>query len=251
MSEEQQQAEAGVVEQAAAKAPWSMLIFGQPGLGKSTLAAHAPTPYFIDLENGLRRVALDPRQKTKTVIRDWPQLEPILRWAATEACPFQTLVIDTSSKLEELLVRRILAQTGSKSLADKAFAYGKDGVFLEAAWVDVMGHVDAIVASGRNVLFTGHERIEKFEDPTSENYDRYVPRMHKKSSSVLVSGVDAVLFAAYERVLVAKDGSDKKRATTSRRRLLYCNDGASYVAKNRFGLEDVVEMDASLFDKIV
>ena len=36
-----------------------LLIYGPPGIGKSTLASLAPKPIFIDVENGLRRLKVE------------------------------------------------------------------------------------------------------------------------------------------------------------------------------------------------
>ena len=43
---------------------FSMIVYGSPGIGKTTLALSAPDPILIDFENGVDRVRADHRKLT-------------------------------------------------------------------------------------------------------------------------------------------------------------------------------------------
>ena len=74
------------------KQNFAMLIYGQPGIGKTTLALSAPKPVLIDFDNGVSRVAAAHRVPTimcetyEEVLKDIdnPELDE-----------FETVVIDT------------------------------------------------------------------------------------------------------------------------------------------------------------
>lgn len=42
------------------------ILYGPPGIGKTTLALSAPKPLLVDLDNGISRVA--PQHRTPTVV---------------------------------------------------------------------------------------------------------------------------------------------------------------------------------------
>ena len=88
------------------KAP-RITIFGRPGIGKSTLAAQFPKPLFLlTEETGLSNVEALP---VATSFRDiWDNVKELL---AMDELPFNTIVIDSISKLDALIVKYILDES--------------------------------------------------------------------------------------------------------------------------------------------
>lgn len=230
-------------------AAWKMLVYGVPGVGKSSFAAFAPSPIFLDLENGLGRidcVKTPHRLQTLDEVMDW------LRWFV-RAGEYKTVVIDTIDELERLLATKVVEEWNRNNAKVKTVSdipYGRGGDLLVNEWRQFMQIFEYIYSVGKNVLLIGHEQVIKFENPTDANYDFYTVNIHKKSAPVVTAKLDAVLFARFETVIKsAKDG--KGKAVTTGDRVLYTTQGASWVAKNRFRLDGVVPMDESLFEKIV
>jgi hypothetical protein len=127
--------------------------------------------------------------------------------------------------------------------------YGRGGDLIVAEWREMIGYFDRVVEAGKNVLLIGHEQIVKFENPTDANYDFYTVNIHKKAAPVVVAKLDAVLFARLETAVKGDD--EKGKAISTGRRLLHTSQAASYVAKNRFGLGEVIDMDGpTLFASI-
>ena len=48
------------------------------------------------------------------------------------------------------------------------------------------------------IVLIAHARIERFENPETESYDRYVPRLHRLASQVVQEWCDEVLFATLQ-----------------------------------------------------
>ena len=61
-------------------------------------------------------------------------------------------------------------------------------------------------------ILIAHARIERFENPETESYDRYVPRLHKLAAAVVQEWCDEVLFATYRVHTKQNDeGFNRKR----------------------------------------
>jgi hypothetical protein len=225
------------------QAPWKVLLYGVPSIGKSTLASYAPKPFFLDLENGLDRVDCE-----SVACSGYEDVLAKLQWFVTS--DYQTIVFDTVGEIDKMLAQRVCTKGNKESLAD--FGYGKDGVLMAAAWHSFMDILSRVQLRGKNVILVGHEQVETVKDPTSENYDRYSPNINKKALTTVVAKMDAVLFARYEILLKEKETAEgKMRAVGTGKRLLYCQDSPAYVAKNRFGLPDKVPMERTIFEKLV
>lgn len=239
--------------------PWVAAIYGVPGCGKSTLATYADDPVFIDVEGGLSRIDCVRNAERITTME---ALREALKWAI--GCPHRTVVIDSLTAVEEILTNQILEEKNRgrdpqylvTSLADKdAFPYGAGHEILKAKWTLFAKMLFKIRDAGKNVLCICHEGIEKVENPSGENYDRYTLQLHKKSVPVIVSKMDAVLFAHYGKFLKSKAGSDKKIAFDKGERQVLTMEKAFAVAKNRFGLADMApfntpEESAAIFAKM-
>lgn len=228
--------------------PWKVLIYGTPGIGKSTLGSFAPKPVFIDLEKGLSRIDC----VRTPVIKNYDDMVESIK-ALAESDEFETIVFDTLDSVEHILTKKILDDDdrGKNSLGQ--FDFGKGYELLKARFVNFIKQLEYLNDHGKNVLLIGHETIKTYNDPTCESYDRYQIAVHNKVHDIIFASMDAVLFANYEaatRSRGEKFGSEKHRAVGTGRRIVNTVESPAFVAKNRFGLEPIEELDKSLFGKI-
>lgn len=77
-----------------------VIISGQPGLGKTTLALSAPKPFLFDTDNGVARVKAEHRCPTSTVSSYEELLEDM---KSEEYRTAETVVIDTGGSLVQLM----------------------------------------------------------------------------------------------------------------------------------------------------
>ena len=223
------------------ESPWSLLIYGVPGVGKSTLASYAPKPVFANLENGLERIGVDRSPHLK----DWGSFFQFMKWAKDS--DYQTIAIDTMGSLEDMLVKEMLKEVNegkdpkhhAESINDKeAFPYGSGGMILKAKWALVITMIEKLQSVGKNVVCVAHESITRVNNPDGEDYDRFAPNIHKKSIDLVVGKMDGVFFCKHERVMRVKDGFGKqiKYAQDTGKRIIQTTEKVTALAKNRFGM---------------
>ncbi len=231
---------AGIVTGKKNKPP-RLLIYGTEGIGKSTLASQAPSPIFIPTEEGLDEIDC----ASFPLCENYASVTSAVESLIMEEHSYGTVVIDSADWLERLIHDRTCTDSGVKSIELAAGGYGKGYTAALNYWRELLAMLDACRNQrGMVVILIAHAQIEKFEDPESAAYDRYSPRLHKKTSSpLIVEWADAAL-CAMRKVRVSAENEKSKRMVAAPigrsggDRILRCVGGPTCVAKNRYDLPD-------------
>lgn len=93
-----------------------MLIYGQPGMGKTTMALSAPDPLLIDCDNGVQRV--NPAHISDTV--QVSSYNDVLAVLNEDLSPYKSLVIDTAGKLLDFIAAYVIARNPKLGRANGA-----------------------------------------------------------------------------------------------------------------------------------
>jgi hypothetical protein len=217
--------------------PDRILLYGTEGIGKSTWAAAAPAPVFLDLEGGINHLdvaSIDLRHA------GLPDVLDALGSLSTEDHAFRTIVLDTADALEPRIWRDVCDRGGKINI--EAFGYGKGYTLALAQWREIVTMLDRIRdARGLDIVLLAHAQIRTFSNPSGENYDRFEPTVHKAAAALLKQWADTVLFACHEEN-VRKDGP-KAKAIASGRRILHTTHAAAWDAKNRCSLPATLPLD--------
>ena len=228
-------------------APPRLLVYGTEGIGKSTLASHAPRPIFIQTEDGLGEIDCHKFP----LANSFDDVVGTLEALRTEKHDYQSVVVDSLDWLERLIWDAVCEDYGAKSIEKVDGGYGKGYIFALTPW---RSFLDQLAALHRDrcmaIILIAHAKVEKFEDPEASPYDRYSPRLHKHAAALLTEWCDAVLFATRKfRTQTEETGFGRKRTTAHAigkdggERILRTVGGPSCVAKNRYGLDAELPLD--------
>jgi hypothetical protein len=209
-----------------------MLIYGQPGVGKSTLAASMPKPLFLDFDRGVEQLGPD------RVIppSDWPGILSLID-DVVELNEYKTIVIDTIDPAEEAAVRYVCESAKKASLAD--FDWGSGYELLAQQWRIFLSKLERARERDVAVCMLAHAIVRTAQDPTLGDYDAYAPQLQKKTWAATHRWCDLVGFATFDAARVP----DEKRAIVTGERVLRTVHGTGFEAKNRYGLPETLPLD--------
>lgn len=218
--------------------PPIMGLYGVSGIGKSSTAACFPAPIFIQCEDGLTSPTLKHVQ-TLGVMQNYEDvldaMAVIYEHAAAKG--WKTIVVDTLSKLDPMIEDYISrTQFGGAKLADVPFGKGY-GPYI-SCWREWVEGIKAFRNHlGMNVVLLDHVRVTRVNPPDADSYNKYGLAVSEKVAPMIISDLDALLFANYPltNLAAADSGFGKKisRAVIDKPRL-YCQQRGSHDAKNRY-----------------
>lgn len=227
-----------LVKKRADKPP-RMVIYGVPGVGKTTLAAEFPSPIFLQTEEGAGALELTTFQAEP--FRSFAEVEEAIVLLFEGEHAFRTVVIDSLDWLEPLVWAEACRRNGWASIEEPG--YGKGYIETDAVWRHLLKGLDALRQHrGMNVVMLAHEQIKTFADPERESYDTYQLRLHRRAADILTEFADVIGFMNFS-ISIEKEKAGFKataKAKGSGQRMLHLSQRPSFVAKNRYGMPDSI-----------
>lgn len=220
--------------------PSRVILHGVEGIGKTSFGAYAPKPIFSMTkgETGLLTL-IDNGMIEETDHFDeaftWTDLVQQVLYLTEANSEHRTYVLDTLNGAERLCLEYVVNEQYGGSL-DKFQAYGKGKDALSAEWIKFLDMLDRLNRKKIAILALCHTKVQNFQNPEGDNYDRYQGDMRENTWSLSSKWADIVLFANFE-VFAKKDkGSLKAKGIGGQNRIIYTQRTAAYDAKNRIGL---------------
>lgn len=211
------------------KKGYKALFYGASGIGKSTTASFADSPYFLDLDGGLEYIKeINKSEKITSFEAFYKEVKGVL---AQEE--FKTLVIDSWDSLESLIFKQLIkSQEGIKSIEEFMGGYNKGYNRAKEAWEDLFkGVFSQITDSGKNIIFTGSTESTEFANPYGISYTKMKPRINKTSLPVIESFLDGIFFITSSHTYAPQGESLTEDELT-----VICRESVALIAKNRFNL---------------
>ena len=232
-----------------AKAPVGV-IYGQAGLGKTTLVCQAPDVLVIDAERGMPPALVGVKRFEASTFND---VLALLQAVYEQDHSYKTVVIDSITKIINMLTDEIcreqgwLLPNGKNDMGERGYgSYGRGDKAMAQRIAEIMNWVMAI-REARNIAFilTGHVRVEKMTPPDGEQYTRYSLSAPALATEAIVQNADFVGFLSHP-VTVIKDEDKKKggavRAMSAGSRRLYLRHRPAAAAKNRFDAPEYISI---------
>lgn len=221
-------------------APPRLLLYGTEGIGKSTFAAQAPKPIFISTEDGVNEIDCS----SFPLARKFADVEQALAALEFEEHSFETVVIDSLDWLEQLIWDQVCIKFKVDNIEKADGGYAKGYNHALNHWRRILEMLQYLRDEKKMVvILIAHAKVEKFEDPDTNPYDRYSPRLHKHAAALVTEWADAVLFAGRKFRTETKDAGFGKTRTIATgvgmdggERVIRTTGGPTCVAKNRYNL---------------
>lgn len=148
-----------------------MMIYGQAGMGKSTLALSAPKPLLLDFDNGVKRINLAHLDGIDTVqVSSWQDVQQVLQ---ENLSAYQTIVVDTIGKMMDFI---IIYKCGTRQPTIKDWS----GINAEFTWL-----TRTLSNLNKHVVFVAHRDTRKEGDDTV-----FIPSLREKNYNSIVTELD-------------------------------------------------------------
>jgi AAA domain len=245
------------VKKEVLRVPLRYFFYGDNGVGKSTLAAAAPEPIWLDIEDGSSqlKVARYPFRDGEGghVPRTYGEVVGAIDDLATSPHAFQSVVLDTADALEKLIWAHLVERESAPSARSKdgpltsieSFGYGKGYVMAVDEWRALCVKLDRLrMTRGMNVVIIAHSIVRTFKSPIGPDYDRYQPALHDKAAGFLKGWSDICGRVCHEETAGKEPGdrSQRMKGFATGRRILQLAHSAAFDAKGRGNLPDEVEI---------
>lgn len=172
----------------------TILIYGPPKIGKTTLASQFPGSAFIATERGLDSLSVTrwEREDGTYVVRDWEELLMATREVASSA-DVRTIVVDIIDHCYHFCDKYVCDKNGVEFRLDGSLGYGKGSSIIDSKF---RAYIKSLTSLGKGVIFLSHAKaIEK------ENAPRIiVPSIPDRARPLVLGEVDMILFATTESV---------------------------------------------------
>lgn len=236
------------IQRSRLKLPHRHLFYGPEKIGKSSLAADAPDPIFLDIEGGSPELAV-----ARYPFRDgdgghvphaYDDVLAAIDDLLTAPHSYQTLVVDTIDALEALIHAHICKSNGKANI--EAFGYGKGYKIALTELRSLLSRLDQVRARGMQIILLGHSLVKTFKNPEGEDFDRYQICMHDLAAAEVKGWCDVIGFMRFDGGAAKLLGDDSKsaraRGWSTGKRLIHLAREAAWDAGSRLSLPAEIEL---------
>lgn len=130
-----------------------MLVYGNPGIGKSTIALSAPNPVLFDFDGGVHRVN-GAFQCPTLQVSNWDE---VIQALDEDLSDFGTIVIDTVGKMLDYMSAYIIKNDPKMAMRDGSLSLKGYGA-RKTMFVNFISKCSML---GKHIVFVAHEKEEK------------------------------------------------------------------------------------------
>lgn len=219
--------------------PLRVLGYGPEGVGKSTFAAGAPKPCFVNVDK-------------RTAHLDVMRLEPANYSEILECFDVldndphgcESVVLDPLTWIEPMVWEQVTGPGGNIDKYDGGFGRGHGAAL--AQWRMILSRLERLWLRGMHVILLAHSIVKPFNDPEGPGFDRYEVALNARAAGLFKQWVDYVLFMRFE-AFAKVDGSKKPRGISTGARMAHTSWQAAFDAKRSLPIPDEIPLSWAAF----
>lgn len=227
----------------ATRPPPRVLIYGEPGIGKTTFGCSAPDVVLIPTEDG--SLGLDvARLPTEGKCETWADVMQACKVLLAEEHNFKWVVIDTinqaSHLCEAMVCERDFGGVWNTTKGAEGFSsYGKGEKAAAQEMRALLSLLDQLQQKrGMGVILLGHVGLLKQANALGADFYKFAGEMSKNAWALVCSWADQVGHACREMRATVRDGETKAKASAiGSERWIVFEGGPGRDAKSRAGYE--------------
>jgi hypothetical protein len=214
------------------------MVYGETGVGKTTLASHLPRNLFISFEvEGTESAAVAGSEADEIIVRTREEFIEVYDYFeyGTGCEDYEWVTMDSASEMEECFWRSQLKTMKDKKPNTRSL-YKPALDDYPWVWNQVKRAIDDFNALPINVLYTAQVMpLGMYDDDTEEEYDQLVPMIGSQKNGILARKVAGMvsLLAYYDVVRLPEDDDEEDALAEVHR--LYLSKRKDMLAKNRYG----------------
>jgi len=217
-----------------------VFIYSNEGLGKSTLAASAPNPIFINIEDGLSEIDTNAYE----LCTSFDMVMEQLKYLYKNKTEFESIVIDTIDFCEKLIYKKVCQENNIQSISD--IPYGGGFSKANEKMNMLVAAFDAIrIKTNMRIILLGHSQIKTVQNLLGADYDAYMPNIRDKHCDLLKAWCDIVGYLhtkTYTDISKGSFGKETVKQSGGNERIFSCYANVNYAAKNRYGITGDIDI---------
>ncbi len=226
-----------------------IIVYGDTGIGKTSLTLLAPKPVFLDLDEGgfeLRHPVTGKKLDHVPDIRKFADVRDALQQIDLFD-DYETIVIDNVTVLQDWaephVVATIPTEKGSKVTNIMGYGYNKGYKHLYNVMKGPLQDCDELIRRGKNVILIAQAALRSVPNPSGEDFLRAGLRLHADKSwnieSLYCEWAGHVLRVDYNDAFVSK----QKKISGATIRAVFVQPELHFRAKSRTVQHPVVSFD--------
>lgn len=195
---------------------YTMLFYGAPKTGKTTIASQFPNALLLAFETGYLAI---PGVMAQPITK-WAEFKQVLKQLDSDEARqiYKNVVVDTVDIAYDLCEKYICNNNGVSSIGD--LGYGKGYALAKKEFDEALHKIPQL---GYGLIMISHDQDKTFKDEDGNEYNQIVPTLGNQPRLVVDRMSDII---GYARPFQEEDGSTKT--------LLFLRGTPRFVAGSRF-----------------